>query len=166
MTGEHLSADVQELLRLLFTHGVRYLIVGGEAVIHHGYPRLTGDIDLFYDRSAGNARRLYKALGEFWGGDVPAVRDASELAEADIIVQFGVPPNRVDLLSDLVGVGFTAAWRRRVSETLTPNAADGFAIHFIALSDLLKNKRAVARHKDLDDVEQLAPLLRRSRERR
>ena len=66
MTGEHLSRDLREFIRTLARHGVRFLVVGGEAVIHHGYPRLTGDLDLFWRRDANNAERLYAALAEFW----------------------------------------------------------------------------------------------------
>jgi hypothetical protein len=156
VTGEHLSADVQELLRLLHEHGVRYVIVGGEAVIHHGYPRLTGDIDLFYDRSAANAGRLFAALREFWQGDVPSVGEPAELTEEDIIVQFGRPPNRVDLLSTLAGVPFARAWRQRVTERLVAPARGELPVYFIGLADLLTNKRAAGRHKDLDDVEHLS----------
>lgn len=65
MTGEHLSPDLRLILRLLHQHRVRYLLVGGEAVIHYGYARLTAAVDLFYDRALPNARRLYGALSEF-----------------------------------------------------------------------------------------------------
>lgn len=166
MTGEHLSADIQELLRLFHEHRVRYLIVGGEAVIHHGYARLTADVDLFYDRAPANCRRLFRALSTFWNGDVPAVQDADELAERGVIVQFGLPPNRVDLLSALVGVDFASAWRRRVTERLVPDEGDAFPVYFIGLEDLVRNKRRAGRHKDLDDVDHLSSLLRRRPRRR
>ncbi len=161
MTGEHLAPDVQELLRLLFKHKVRYLIAGGEAVIHHGYPRLTGDIDLFFDRSAVNARRLYAALQEFWGGEVPAVESADDLCQPDIVIQFGRTPNRVDLLNNLVAVQFSTAWRHRVVESLAPGRGRRFPVYFIGLGELLANKRRAGRFKDLDDVEHLAPRRRK-----
>ena len=119
MTGEHLSADVQELLQLLQRHRVRYLIVGGEAVIFHGYPRLTGDVDLFYERTPANVKRLFLALQEFWGGEVPALESADELLPPGVVVQFGRPPNRIDLLGQLGTVSFARAWTRRSSETLS-----------------------------------------------
>ena len=165
MTGEHLSPDVQELLRLLQRHRVRYLIVGGEAVILHGYPRLTGDIDLFFDATVINVRRLFRALSEFWGGVVPALDGPADLLEPGLVVQFGRPPNRVDLLSDLGPVRFDRAWRRRVSETLRVGSRR-IRIHFIGASDLIRSKRNAARHKDLDDVEHLVALQRRGRSRR
>ena len=73
------SPDVIEFLSLLEHHGVRYLIVGGEAVIYYGYTRLTGDVDFFYDREPRNADRLFSALSEFWGGTVPGISNAEEL---------------------------------------------------------------------------------------
>jgi hypothetical protein len=157
VTGEHLSKDIQDLIKLLARHRVRYLLVGGEAVIHYGYARLTGDIDLFYDRTPANARRLYDTLQAFWGGEVPAVASADDLLEPDVVIQFGRPPNRIDLLSSLGTLGFAAAWRRRVVEKLhvRPRAV---ALPIIALSDLLRSKREAGRHKDLDDVEHLAPV--------
>jgi hypothetical protein len=164
MTGEHLSVDVQELIRLLHRHDVRYLLVGGEAVIHHGYPRLTGDVDFHYQRSAANVRKLYAALEEFWGGPVPAVGSADELLAEDVIVQFGRPPNRVDLISTLGTVSFARAWRRRVVESLHTAKGD-VPLHIIGLGDLLQSKRDAGRHKDLDDIEHLAPLQRRRNKR-
>jgi hypothetical protein len=62
------SKDAQAFLQLLARHQVRYLVIGGAAVIYHGYPRLTGDIEFLYDCSSENARRLWSALVEFWGG--------------------------------------------------------------------------------------------------
>ncbi|MBK9001625.1 MAG: hypothetical protein IPM35_38380 [Myxococcales bacterium] len=160
MTGEHLSPDVQALLLLMQAHRVRYLIVGGEAVILHGYPRLTGDVDLFYDRTPANVSRLYRALSEFWGGAVPALDDARDLLQPGVVVQFGRPPNRIDLIGDLGTVSFDRAWRRRVSETLRASSRRRCRIHFIGAQDLIQSKRDAGRHKDLDDIEHLEALVR------
>ena len=155
MTGEHLSVDVQEFIRLLDENGVRYLVVGGEAVIHHGYPRLTGDIDFYYDQTPTNCRRLYAALATFWGSPVPAVSTVEDLLAPDVVVQFGRPPNRIDLISRLGAVEFGRAWRRRVTETMRlPNGK--VPVYIIGLADLIDNKRDAGRHKDLDDVEHLS----------
>lgn len=162
MTGEHLSVDTKALLRLLEEHRVRYLLVGGEAVIHYGYARLTGDVDLFYDRSKPNTVRLYAALRAFWKGDVPAVTSAEELAEPEIVVQFGRPPNRIDLLSTLGTVSFSTAWRRRQREQLR-DGRRRIALPIIALQDLLQSKRDAGRHKDLEDVVVLTAATRRRR---
>ena len=164
MTGEHLAPDVKELLRLLHEHRVRYLVVGGEAVIHHGYPRLTGDVDLFYDRAPRNARRLFAALEEYWNGSVPAVTDASELEEERLVVQFGRPPNRVDFLSDLGSVAFARAYRRRVVERLRVGRRS-IELPIIGLEDLIVAKRDAGRYKDLDDIEHLRAVSRPKRRR-
>ena len=95
------SEDVCEFLSLLARQEVRYLIVGGEAVIYYGHARLTGDIDIFYERTAENVRRLHAALNEFWLNDIPGIEGEDELMEKGTIFQFGVPPNRIDLISDL-----------------------------------------------------------------
>lgn len=153
MTGEHLSADILALLAFLHEYEVRYLIIGGEAVVFHGYPRLTGDVDLLYEPTPANAKRLYGALEEFWGGDVPAVQSAAELATPGIVVQFGRPPNRVDLISSVGPLRFADAWRRRAKDQVRGGRA--FPIHYIGFEDLLTIKRDAGRHKDLDDVEQL-----------
>jgi hypothetical protein len=166
MTGEHLAADLQELIRLLHEHRVRYLLVGGEAVIHHGYARLTGDVDFFYEPTRANAARLYAALERFWGGHVPAVGAPDELLEPGVVVQFGRPPNRVDLISEIGRVDFARAYRRRVRETLHTRRGD-VPLPIIGLADLLQSKRDAGRLKDLDDIEHLvqvaggAPTLRR-----
>jgi hypothetical protein len=159
VTGEHLAPDVRTLIRLLHAHRVRFLLVGGEAVIHHGYPRLTGDVDLFFEATPANARRLFAALEEFWAGPVPAVGSADELLEPGIVVQFGRPPNRVDLLSALGTVSFAGAWSRRVKETLRTREGN-VPLPVIGLADLLRSKRDAGRHKDLDDVEHLERIAR------
>ena len=89
--GSHFSPDTEAFLQSPSRHDVRYLIVGGEAVIFHGYARLTGDTDVFYGRDEANAERLFGALGEFWQGDIPGLKAATELAAAGIVLQFGVP---------------------------------------------------------------------------
>jgi hypothetical protein len=157
VTGEHLSPDIQIFVRLLHKHAVRYLLVGGEAVIHHGYPRLTGDIDFFYERTPVNAHRLFSALREFWEGDVPAVGAAEELLEPDVVIQFGRPPNRIDLISTLGTVSFRDAWRRRVHHTLRAGR-HRVPLPIIGLEDLLQSKRDAGRHKDLEDIEELTAL--------
>jgi predicted nucleotidyltransferase len=151
LTADSFSPDTVDLLKALHEHGVRYLIVGGEAVIYYGYARVTGDIDFFYESSAENVRRLFDALRQFWGGDVPGVAEAGEFLQAGLIVQFGVPPNRIDLVNRIDGVAFAAAWPNRLAVTVT---VPGFEIPvwFVGKDDLIANKRAAARPKDLDDL--------------
>jgi hypothetical protein len=84
------SQDVSEFVFLLARFHVRYLIIGGEAVMYYGYARLTGDIDFFYERSVDNVQHLYAALNEFWGNAIPGVGTEDELMQRGAIFQFGV----------------------------------------------------------------------------
>lgn len=148
------SEDIRDFLLLLHKHDVRYLIIGGEAVIFHGYARLTGDIDFFYELSEENTRRLFATLQEFWRGSVPGVKTADELLQPGVIMQFGVPPNRIDLVNRIDGVDFSEAWPNR--QTVRLQSGDpGVAIHYLGLPDLLSNKKAAGRAKDLDDLRYL-----------
>src|SRR5688500_8747122 len=106
---EHFSPDTLEFIRLLAKHGVKYVIIGGEAVIFHGYARSTGDVDFFYSRDPENSERLFAGLQEFWDGDVPGLNTASELLEPGVVIQFGRPPNRIDLLNAPDGLSFEQA---------------------------------------------------------
>lgn len=145
------SPDVQDFLRALCVHEVRFMIVGGEAVIFYGHIRVTGDIDVYYDREHGNAASLFKALEEFWQGDIPNLEGPSELEVKGVILQFGVPPNRIDLLNEIDGVDFASAWQRRTQVTLECESGD-IPFSYIGLEDLIQNKRAAGRPKDQDDL--------------
>ncbi len=148
------SPDVRDFLRELHDHGVRFMIVGGEAVIFYGHIRLTGDIDVFVDRSVDNAKRLYEALADFWQGVIPGVGHWSELQDAGVVFQFGVPPHRIDLLNDIDGVGFDDAWPRR-NEVVLGEGEDRFRFSSLGLDDLITNKKVAGRPKDLDDLRYL-----------
>ena len=154
MKAEHFSPDVQVFLRLLDAHDVRYLLIGEVAVIYHGYARFTGDIDFYYDRSPENAERLWSALLEFWDGSVPGIENAGELMDSDMVLQFGRPPNRIDLISDLPAVPFDVAWGQRIVETIR-FSGDSVPVSIISLSDLIRSKRDAGRPKDLDDLQHL-----------
>lgn len=144
------SGDILEFIRLLARHRVRYVIVGGEAVIFHGHPRLTGDVDFFYQNTASNVSKLHAALLEFWHDDIPGISDATELAEHGVIIQFGRPPNRIDLMNSIDGVSFANAWESRLRVSLK-NAGSRLVANYIGLVPLLKNKLASGRPKDMDD---------------
>lgn len=153
--ASHFSPDTRAFIELLHDHGVRYLIVGGEAVILHGHARLTGDVDFFFARDSANVERLFKALQQFWDGDVPGLDRAEDLEPEGLVVQFGVPPNRLDLMNDIEGVAFGEAWRGRVECVLSTGAGD-VPLFYIGLDQLIENKRATARPKDLDDLDYLS----------
>lgn len=145
------SDDIREFMALLDRHGVRWLLVGGHAAIFHGHVRVTGDTDIFFDREPENCARLFGALKEFWGGNVPEMARASELEEPGIIIQFGRPPNRLDLLNAVDGVTFDEAFAaREAGELETPSGR--VPIPVIGREAFLRNKRASGRPKDLDDI--------------
>lgn len=151
------SADTLEFIRCLNSLEVRYLIVGGEAVIFHGYPRFTEDIDFFYSRDSENSKNLYAALARFWEDDIPAIEKKEDLMEVGTIIQFGRKPNRIDLLNQIDGVTFEECWEARQEAFLECVSGEKIPVHFIGLVALIKNKRASGRHKDLGDVEYLQP---------
>lgn len=152
MKSSHFSKDAQEFLKLLSVHRVRYVIVGGEAVIYHGHARLTGDIDFFYDPSPENSRRLYDALNDFWRGNIPGIGSPRNLTAKNLIIQFGLPPNRLDLLSQISAVSFAQAWKDKVVEKIKIGRNE-HTVYYIGLKQLIKNKAAVKRHRDREDLE-------------
>lgn len=155
IAAAHFSPDALEFIRLLGKHRVEFVIVGGEAVIYHGYARFTGDVDFFYRRSTSNTTALYNALREFWGGRIPSVETVDDLREAGVILQFGRPPNRIDLLNEVDGVTFDEAWNDR--ETVQIEEI-GATVAILGLDTLLKNKQASGRAKDLEDLQFLLRL--------
>ena len=157
MTAAFFSKDIVEFLFLLYKNEVNYLIVGGEAVIYYGHARLTGDIDIFYGRDKENCNKLFEALNKFWHGDIPGIKVKKELQKKGEIFQFGVPPNRIDLINEIEKVDFNVAFNNRVVEKLSFKQ-NHFNIFYIGLSDLIKNKRAVNRYKDKEDLKFLNQL--------
>ena len=147
----YFSPDIREFLTLLHRHEVRYVVVGGEAVIYYGHARLTGDIDFFYDAGPENAAALFRALLEFWGGNIPGVDRVEELCEEGVIVQFGRPPNRIDLLNRIDAVSFNAAWGTRRTVALETEEGE-VPLHYVGLERLIENKQAAGRPKDLEDL--------------
>ena len=159
------SEDIVEFLRLLARHRVRYLIVGGEAVIYHGYPRVTGDVDFFYENSAQNTHRLFNVLLAFWNGRIPGIKLPQELREKGVIFQFGRPPHRIDLMNQIDAVKFKEAWPTRIRVRLKTTSRLVSA-SYINLEPLLKNKRGLGRAKDLDDARFLAAKVQHLRARK
>ena len=156
----YFSQDITAFLFLLAKHDVRYLIVGGEAVIYYGHARLTGDIDLFYRITHANVKRLFDALKEFWNDEIPGIQNEKELMQEGMIFQFGVPPNRIDLISMFEGAKFIDAWKNRKVETLLYKKK-GLPIYYIGLDELIKNKKAVGRNRDKDDLKFLTEVKKR-----
>src|ERR1700678_2529267 len=106
-----LQEDLREFVELLNSHDVDYLIVGGYAVAYHGHPRFTGDIDFFVRPTADNARALLGVLEEF--GFAELGLSANDFTSPHQVIQLGLPPNRIDLLTGISGVSFEQAWPGR-----------------------------------------------------
>jgi hypothetical protein len=143
--------DYKDLLSAFHAHGVKYLIVGGYAVIFHAQPRFTRDIDLFIKADPANAQAAYAALAEF-GASLQGIRP-EDFADRGSFFRFGYDPRGFDILPDIPGVDFDAAWERRVEGVL--DAATGLKVFFISRDDLIAAKLASGRTRDLADVEDL-----------
>ena len=141
----HLSKDLREFVELLNSNGVEYLVVGGFAVAWHGYPRFTADIDFFLNTTSANAEAVVRTLNDFGFGSLSL--KAEDFARPDQIVQLGVKPNRIDLITSIAGVPFEEAWESRVA-----GAIEGRPVPFIGRNALLRNKEATGRPQDMRDV--------------
>jgi len=142
----HLPLEFQDLVKLFNAQGLKYLLIGGWAVGHYGYKRHTVDIDFWIAVSSDNADRLIRSLKEFIG-IAPTKESIINLRKT---TEFGHMPLRVHIMCDISGVEFDDCYEKRVEADF-----DGIRIPVIALEDLLKNKQASGRLKDLTDVNAL-----------
>ena len=143
-----IQSDFKDLLELFNKYQVKFLIVGGYALAFHGAPRMTGDIDLFIDTNSQNAQRIMQALGEFGFGDVGLTLQDFILPEK--VIQLGVPPVRVDIITSLSGVSWEKAYRSKES-----GKYGNVPVFYINKELFLFNKRAIGRKKDEADIEAL-----------
>jgi hypothetical protein len=125
---------------------VKAVVVGGHALAFHGHPRYTKDLDLFVEPTAENAARLLDALADFGFGGVGLTTD--DFSSPGKIVQLGVAPNRVDLMTAIDGVSFDDAWAGRVSGTFGQQP-----VAYLGRSEFLRNKQAAGRPQDLADID-------------
>src|SRR5207249_1975356 len=130
-----MNPDFVDLLRAFAAADVRFLVVGAYALAVHGLPRATGDLDVWIDPTAANARRAYGALGDF-GAPLVNLRE-EDLTNPDLVFQMGVAPVRIDVLMGISGVVFDEAWERRTDAIL-----EGVRFPVIGFDDLVQNKRA------------------------
>lgn len=142
------NRDQIEFMACLNHHEVRALIVGAHALAFHTKPRYTEDFDVLVEPSAENARRVLAAIEEFGFG-------ALRITEADLsrpgqIVQLGFPPNRIDIITSISAVSFNEAWAGRVRGVVGDEE-----VFFIGKPELIRNKQAVGRPKDLMDLDLL-----------
>ena len=143
-----IQSDFKDLLELFNKYQVKFLIVGGYALAFHGAPRMTGDIDLFIDTNSQNAQRIMQALGEFGFGDVGLTLQDFILPEK--VIQLGVPPVRVDIITSLSGFSWEKAYGSKES-----GKYGNVPVFYINKELFLFNKRAIGRKKDEADIEAL-----------
>jgi len=143
-----LPEDWRGFIESLNLSGVEYLIVGAVALAHHGFPRYTGALDVFVRNTPENAQRLEAALARFGFGSVGL--KAADFVNSYQVIQLGVAPNRVDLLTSLTGVTFEDAWAGRVEGDL-----GGIRANFIGRQTLIENKQATGRPQDHADLDAL-----------
>lgn len=145
-----MNKDFFDLLRSLIEAGARFLVVGAHALAAHGIPRATGHLDVWIGRTPGNVERVWAALLSF-GAPVAALGvKRGDLEAAGMTVQIGLPPRRIDLLTEITGVRFEEAWDSRVVRPV-----DALEVPFIGRQELVRNKRTLGRPKDLADLEAL-----------
>jgi hypothetical protein len=144
----NLEDDLREFVELLNALKVRYIVVGAFALAYHGYPRYTGDIDLFIERSAENAQALLQAIQQFGFGN--SGLSSEDFLQEDQVIQLGVAPNRIDLLTFLSGVEFQEAWATAIQGEIA-----GLSVPLISKELLKKNKAATGRSQDIADLEHL-----------
>jgi hypothetical protein len=141
--------DYKDLLSAFHAHGVKYLVVGGFAVIFHAQPRFTKDMDVFIKADPPNAQATWTALAEF-GAALQGIRP-EDFADRRSFFRFGRDPKGFDILPDIPGVDFDAAWERRVESVIDP--ATGLKANFISADDLIASKLASGRPQDLADAD-------------
>ena len=144
------SQDFHQFVESLTEAKVDYLIVGGYAVGIHGHPRFTGDMDIWINQNQENAKRVIEAIDYFGFSSLGITVD--DLLVPKNVIQMGNPPLRIDILTEIDGVGFEDCFPNKKVVTIA-----GLQFNFISYQDLIKNKLASGRAKDLDDVSNLKP---------
>ena len=143
-----MNQDFLDLLRAFIDHSVRFLVVGAYALAVHGRPRATGDFDVWVDATPENAAKVMAALEQF--GAPIADLSTADFSRPGIVFQMGLPPLRIDVLTELSGLTFGEAWSTRTRAAFGPVTAD-----VIGREAFIKNKRATGRARDLGDIEAL-----------
>lgn len=145
-----MNEDFRDLLFALIAARARFLVVGAHALAAHGVPRATGDLDLWIDTTRGNVARVWEALTRF-GAPLEALKvTRADLERPDSVIQLGLPPRRIDVMTTLSGITFAEAWEERITVTV-----DDLEVPCLGRSTLIRNKRATGRLRDLADLESL-----------
>jgi len=143
-----LNEDYKEMLQILLNNKVKFLIVGAYAMGAHGYPRATGDFDIWVEANPENSQKIYNSLSQFGS---PLFNITQEtFAKKGIIFQIGVPPRRIDIITHIDGVEFKTAYKTKKIIRL-----ENLSIPFLSKTNLIKNKQSTGREKDKIDVKYL-----------
>jgi hypothetical protein len=144
------SSDFRDLLAAFGAAGVRFLVVGAHALAAYGVPRATGDLDLWVEPTPNNSTLVWRAMAAFGAPLDTLGIEQADFVKPDQVIQLGLPPYRVDILTSLSGVEFDEAWAGRLDGTLF-----GAPVAFIGRDALIRNKRATGRPKDFEDIRSL-----------
>jgi hypothetical protein len=144
-----LSKDFKDFVKLLIKNKVEYLIVGGYAVGVHGYPRFTGDLDIWLKPSVENAKLILACVNQF--GFSSFNLSVNDFTKEGNVIQLGYPPLRIDLLTKIDGVEFDECFKNKLVVQI-----EELSVYFIGYQDLLKNKKESGRRRDLDDIDNLS----------
>lgn len=143
-----MNSDFKDLLAALCTNQVRFLVVGGYAVMFHTEPRFTKDLDLWIEPREDNAKRFRDALLEF-GAWMDHMK-VEDFCQEKVMFQIGLPPSRIDFLTSVPGIEFGPSWDRRAETSI-----GGFSVPMLGLSDLITAKETAGRDQDLLDLTKL-----------
>ncbi len=143
-----LNPDFRDMLSILCEEKVEFLLVGAYALAAHGYPRATGDLDIWVKTSENNAQKIWRALARF-GAPLSGIT-IDDFNHPEIVFQIGVAPRRIDILTSITAVTYDEAWPKRKEVEI-----EGMKINVIGVEHFIKNKKAVGRPKDLGDVASL-----------
>jgi hypothetical protein len=144
------NEDFRDLLAAFVDAGAKFLVVGAHALAVHGVPRTTGDLDVWVEPSAENARRVWRALAAFGAPLNELHVRESDFTARDAVVQFGLPPYRIDVMTSVTGLTFDEAWKGRLDGHLLD-----VPVPFIGREEFVRNKLATGRDRDRRDVEAL-----------
>ena len=143
-----LNKDYKEMLQILSDNKVRFLVVGAYAMGAYGYPRATGDFDIWVEASSENSKIIYQSLLKF-GAPISELTQTT-FCEEGIIFQIGVAPRRIDIITKIDGVDFTKAYSNKQEIEI-----EDIKIPFLSKEDLIKNKESTGREKDILDAKYL-----------
>jgi hypothetical protein len=141
-----MNPDFLDLLRAFTAADVRFLIVGAYALALHGRPRATADLDVWIEATPDNAQRVMRALAAF-GAPLADISEA-DFAREGVTYQIGIPPGRIDILTELTGITFAEAWTDRLRRPF-----GDVEVEFIGRASFIRNKRATGRPRDLGDID-------------